>query len=1053
MGCMDNPTTTTARWTVEDYAEADIMYSGARKLSESAVAPLVAQARGYHTVTDHAGAKEVAGLIYTAKGHQAAARRLATMTNNGSDFMVMPWHNVGDVMRDGVETRSTSTQVRPAIPLEGADGKKRKYETLAGHGSIVDMHPALSAAWVHSSPRTLVTEGIIKGDSVLTAQLLEAGITADELAANKALDKTAARVVLAALLERIPAPDRVPVLSFIGVGNWKHNPEWNAINLRDRKVMIAFDGDIATKRQVWRQANQVFEFLEESKHAIPQLLDLGGLTAQQFILNAGFDQNRKLGIDDFLAEVGTWADALKLVERSLPPEPEPDEAEEKGWRPDDWRISASGTEADWYREAGSGDARIREWVSGAVRMGGRVKSLSTLRTATDPDVEDGTAHPGTVVRSGGGEVDIEVKWEDDHGDVQVGHIRGPELLLSTLPAEWAKIPGTEIDTAVLRHPEWPPRNKKGEGWSAAVKAHRANDAEVSEGWDTMGYVPTLSGHPVYIVGDKVLGATQDDEKQNLPGVTEESLAKSSSYGVNDMWGPLVWAKGDLDAYRKQVAQDLREVVEAFTNGKAWRNPVIGPILLACGLRPTAPSSTGIQLFLSGGPGSGKSWMASFMMGLWQARPGVWNETNLPGSANDTQAAIEYARARTVIWVVDDLAPAASRQENERRESAVDDSIRAGFNRSGKRRSSAEGKQQKVSIPRALTVYTAENQRDNLSIRQRAIDIRLQRGDVINEGASHIARLTRREDNPMPRLTAAMIRFWLNVDLNETPLPDMRAVYIDDLDLNKWSDKHQLARRIIERSKKDIQDLLSKHYNLSEGESSRRASVFSELLFTLDVLYSLGSWAGLDDSDPVLERLLGDPGDEDSVHGAIVAYAAEDLREFRAKSNSRNLLEALRNAMQQGAAHLENPVTPGLPPFPETHWNATNLNRALGWTYDAARGAWIPRGKPIGFAGQPEGGEPHEWVAAFNPQNAFNLAQASFPNLVPHGQKSSSSWGQVWEDEGGAMVSPRYSRPADRGLTVKVRIGNDARNRPRGIPVRLSELLDGGESDIVRGDED
>ncbi|MBN9214120.1 MAG: hypothetical protein J0J04_04765 [Microbacterium sp.] len=1044
---MDNPTTTT-RWTVDDYADAGIIYSGARKLGDSAVAPLVAQARGYYTVMDHTGAKEVAGLIYTTKGHAAAAKRLATMTNNGNDFMVIPWHSAGDVLREGVSARSASTQVRPSSPLDAGDGKVAKYETLPGHPSVIDLHPSVAAPWFNGASRLLITEGVLKGDSVLTAQLLQAGITREELAAKKDLDKAGARHLLAALLDRVPQIDRVPVLSLIGVGNWRQNPEWNSMNIRDRKVLVAFDGDVATKRAVWQQAEKMFLFLEDSKKAIPQLLDLGGLNARQFLVNAGFDESKKVGIDDFLAEVGTWSDALKLIEPTLPAEPKAAEDEESEWRPGDWRINQDGISADRFKQVGVGDNAYFMWERNAVRLGGRLKSNTSLRTATDADVEDGLAHPGTVVRSGAGEVVYEISWCDKHGIEHTRNVRGSQALLNQLPSEWYKTEGTEIDSLLAEHPDWPPRREKGEGWLAAVKDHRSEETDRSEGWDTMGWVPSASGHPVYIVGGNVLAQTEEEQKANLPGVTEETLAKSSFYGVNDSYGRLVEGKDDLGAWRSQVAGVLREVVDAFTDGAAHRNPVVGPILLACGLRPTAPTSTSVQLFLSGGPGSGKSWFASFMMGFWQSRPGVWNETHLPGSANDTVAAIEYARARTPFWVIDDLAPGASRQESERMESAIDNSIRQGFNRSGKRRSSAEGKQQKVSVPRALTVYTAENQRDNLSIRQRSIDIRFQKGDVLNDGAKRIQALTKRHDNPMAQLTAAMIRFWLNVPIEETPLPDMRAIDLDDLDLNTWAGKHQLALRIIARSKSDIQDLLSKQYGLSESESARRAGVFSELLFTLDVLFSLGVWAGIDPDDEVLARLAGNPDEAESLHGALVAYAAEDLREFRTKSNSRSLLEAIKNALQQGEAHLANPVAAGEPPVPATHWNAQALNQALGWTYDSTRGAWMPKGKPIGFAGQPDVSKPEEWIAALNTTNAFALAQRHYPNLVPHGQKAVASWNQVWEDENGTLVSPRYTRPTDRGVGLKVKLGDGAGARLRGIPVQLAVLLDGGESDLV-----
>lgn len=1038
---MSTPTST--KWARDEYAAADIIFSGSEKLASSAVAPLVAQARGCFTVTDAVGAKKVADLIYTTKGRKPLQDRLIMMTNNGGDFLTIPWHTAGDVIREGIDAVSQSTQVRPRTPLETRDGSKPKYETLAGHPSVIDLHPATPSGWLSTASRVLITEGVLKGDAVLSAQLLAAGVDPAKLAAIEGASTKEARTQLAALLEKVPAVDRVPVLSLIGVGNWHSNPEWNTLNLKDKQVLVAFDGDLRSNKMVWRQASRMFEFLSETKKATPKLLDLGGLGAQQFALNAEVDTSMKLGIDDFLAQVGTWNDALKLIDDTLPAEPAGD-SENAEYRNGDWRIADDDVSADKFVRTGTGFEAQAYWERGAVRLGGHVKSVSTLRTASDPDIEDGTAHPGTVTKSGDGEVTIEIRWVDEDGKTRSGLVKGPTILLSLPPSEWAKREGVELDTFLAAHPEWPPRGVKGDGWFSAVKANGAADIVYSEGWDTMGFVPTQSGHPVYVVGDTVIGATVEDERTNHRGVTEESLAKASFFGVKDIWRGADGAH-DRAAYKRAIKKDVLEVLDAFTDGNAWRNPVVGPLLLASALRPTAPTSNGIQVFLSGGPGSGKSWSASFMMGFWQARPGAWNETHLPGSANDTVAAIEYARARTPIWVIDDLAPGTSRQEAERQEAAIDASIRAGYNGSGKRRSSAEGKQQRVSVPRALTVYTAENQRENLSIRQRSVDIRFEKGDILNDGALRIAGLTKRADNPMSRVTAAMIRLWTNVDLNDTQLPLMRAIDTDDLDLSEWAGKHQLARRSLARITSDIQDLLRDTYMLSESESSRRSRVFAQLLFTLDVIYALGIWAGISPRDPILARLGGDPDDEESIHGALVKYAAADLAEFRTKSNSRNLIEALRNILQLGIAHLQNPVAAGDRPIPADHPNSDALNQALGWQLDPRSDVWVPRGSPIGFAGFPEGSEKHQWVALLNSQTAFALAQRQFPNLVPNGQKASSSWTQVWTDENGALIDERYTRPVGRELTAKVRLGKDS--RLRGIPVKLAALLDDGHADL------
>lgn len=1043
---MDTPTT-TAHWKTEDYAPAGVKFSGAGKLADSAIAPLVAQARGYHSVDDHAGANLIAGKIYSTKGIAGIKRRLQTMTNNGNDFTVIPWFSVSDVFTREANAISSATQVRPSVALEDADGKKRKYETLSGHVLPIDTHPSMTEGWFNTARRVLFTEGVLKGDSALTAQLLAAGVAVSELAANESYTVEAARALLTGLLTRIPERDRVAILEFAGVANWHSKTEWNVMDLRDREILLAFDGDLRTNRQVWRQANSLFDMFAETKKATPKLLDLGGAEAYQALLNAGHPE-MKVGLDDYLSKIGPWKDVLRFVEDTLPAEPAGDEFDDVQWRVGDWRISRDGCEADQFQKFGAGEMVTKEWVRGVIRMGGRIISNTTLRTATDPNVEVGIATDSTVITSGKGEVVIELKWRDILTDeVKTGYVKGPQLLLSTLPSEWARIEGVHIDSAITLHPEWPPRGQgKAEGWVAAVKANQAEHVVTQEGWDTMGYVPTTSGHPVFVIGESVLGSTVDDEKSNHPGVNEESLPKASFYGVKDTFNQLVVENGDMAAWKAQIAADFRQVVEKFTNGKVWRNAAVAPIILACALRPTIPTATSLQVMLTGAPGTGKSWGASFMMGFYQAHPGAWSETHLPGSANDTGAAIEYARARTPLWVVDDVAPGSNKQEAERIGSTIDNTIRSGFNGTGKRRSSADGKQQKVSMPRALTVYTAENPSEVQSIRQRTVELRFKRSDTLDEGAGalEIAAMTRDPENPMSRLTAAMIRFWLNIPLGETVLPFMRAVNLDGMDLTKWSGKHQLTQKLREAGHADLTELLQALYQVKSDESARRARVFTELLLTLDVLYALGVWAGIPADDPVLRRLEGDPADPETLHGAIVKYAADDVRDFRSASNSRSLLEAIRHLFSAGYAHLANPVDPGMPPVPLNHWNANMLNRALGWAYDTARGAWIPKGTEIGEAGQPADAKDGEWIAAMNSQTSFAMAQRHFPGMVPHGQKSAASWSQVWGDEGGVLVSDRYKLSERGGLTVKVRMGNAAAGgadaRTRGVPVRLDMLL-------------
>jgi hypothetical protein len=1048
-----------SRWDIEDYA-AVVTFSGAEKLADSQVAPLVAQARGYSTVTDDEGARAVAKATYTAEERKVTTR-LKSMVKGGNDFMVIPWFRASTVIRDGANAQSSTTQVRPAEPLPNAKGKPAKYEMLSGHSSAVDVNPGTPAEWFEKATRFLVTEGCLKGDAAVSAQLLAAGFTHSELAAVGGATAEDARARLQTLMLRVPVRDRIPVLSFIGVGNWHHNPEWNSIVFRDRDVLIAFDGDLRDNRMVWGQTDKMWKFVEEAKSGTPKLLDLGGPNAEKDKAVAGYPAGKKVGLDDYLSYVGSWADLLKLVEDNLPQQPEKADADAK---PGEFRVSADGMSVLEYVKQESSEAFggvSYSWET-RVPIGGRVKLVTSLRTLTDVEVRDGFIRPGAVIDSPRGECTIELTWTDDlTGEPVTREVVGPHVIMETPPAEWTRR-GARVHRDIRRHPAWPPRNKAGDGFLSAIKAHKIAEQDLLDGWDTMGYVPSTSGNPVFVVGEQALGASREDEKENRPGVTEEIMPMATKYGVNDTyWG--FYDDNDIEGWKAQIREDIRTVGDAFITDPAWRLPAVGPTVLACALRPTAPGRTSINLYITGAPGTGKTHMASFIMSFWGCRPGTWTVTGLPGSANDTPAAREHTVARTPLHVIDDLAPNVSRQVSERQESGVDEAIRSGFNGHPKRRGTADGDQRQVSHPRALVVYTAENQRDTLSIRQRMIGIHLASKRDINSSPvdrpKYIEDLGKRPDNPLARLTAAMIRFWLNVDVAQTPLPMLRRDAQPE-NLDTWKGKHEFAQNAISATKVLIQKQLKARYGIDHGTSARRAGMFAELFFTLDVIQALGLWAGLPASDPAMKPFFAGPNDIGQLRGAMIDLAAQDLNEFRASSNSRNLLEAIRNLLAAGRAHLEHPTLSGSRPVLSGD-NADYYNRAAGWRVDPRSDQWVPNGIPIGHLGVPTDSEdPSDFVALLSSANAFNLAQREHPKLVPPGQKAGDTWNQVWEDEDGAMVHPGYKRPSSgREYTTKARLaGNTPPNdetapavpprvgRLRGVPVKFSEIVPPPETD-------
>lgn len=1049
------------KWTPEDYIPG-VTLSGAHKLADSQVAPLVAQARGYQTVIDEDGAKTIAKMTYTAS-ERSLTSQLKLMVRGGNDFLYIPWFSFGAVLRDGAAVVSGTTQVRPSTPIAGKDGKPRKYLNASGHSSVIDTHPATPAEWISKSPRVLITEGVIKGDAALTAQLLAAGIKRSELAATANADPVAARRILQELMLRVPASDRVPILSMIGVANWHQNPEWNSLSLRDRDVLVAFDGDLRQNRMVWDQAERMWRFIDESKKGNPKLLDLGGPDAEKDRIIAGADPEMKIGIDDYLSHIGSWPDLLRLVDDNLPPAPEKTDADAV---PGEFRVTPDGTAVQEYvkhedNSVFGGGGPSYSWME-RVSIGGRVKSIASLRMLTDVSVRDGYVRPGAVVNSPRGHCVIELTWKDPvSGQEVTREVTGPHAILGHSPAEWGR-QGAVIHTDILRHPAWPPRDKVGNGFLSAIKAHRAEEQELLDGWDTMGWVPTQSGTPVYVIGEQSLGASREDERDNRPGVTEESMPMASNYGVRDTyWG--FFDDNDIDGWKAQIREDVRTAMTCFIVDPAWNQPAVGATALGCALRPTIPGRTKTSLFLSGAPHAGKSFLASFIMSFMGREGGIWTEHNLPGQASDTAVAMEHSRARTPLYVIDDLAPNSSRLAAEKMESVIEGAIRSGHNGAGKRRGTADGEQRAVSHPRALVIFTAENRMDGLSILQRTISVHLNADSkrTDRDRALEVASIARSEQNPFARLTAAMIRFWLNIDIEDTVLPMLRRdVHYDAL--HTWKDKHDFAESSIKAAQLLIQTQLQERYGITSSSSARRAGMFAELFFTLDVLQALALWAGVDPQDPAMKPFFAKNDEIGTLRGAMIDLAAQDLREFRSRSNSRNLIEAIRNLLEAGRAHLEHPTMSGARPV-QSGENSDYWNKAAGWRFDPRSDQWVPCGIPIGYLGVPSDSEDDDsMVALLSTANAFNLAQREHPTLVPPGQKAGDTWGQVWEDEDGALVHPRYQRPSNgREYSVKARlIGNvvtdedgDASTplparveRLRGVPVLFSAMVPSPDGD-------
>ncbi len=149
-------------------------------------------------------------------------------------------------------------QARPDTPRI-KDGRPIKYETPRGSRMVLDVHPAARAALANPDTPLLVTEGIKKGDC-----LVSHGCCA---------------------------------VAILGVWNWRGTnelggktslPDWEVVALNGRQVYVIFDSDVMLKPQVQAALARLKPFLESRG-------------ARVLLIYLPVDPSgRKTGVDDYL---------------------------------------------------------------------------------------------------------------------------------------------------------------------------------------------------------------------------------------------------------------------------------------------------------------------------------------------------------------------------------------------------------------------------------------------------------------------------------------------------------------------------------------------------------------------------------------------------------------------------------------------------------------------------------------------------------------------------------------------------------------------------------
>jgi hypothetical protein len=1005
-------------WGPDDYAP-HIRYSGANKLANSGVAPLVAAARGYMTLETEA-VPNFAERNSLGNRNNKRHAQLLNVTKRG-ETMVLLWYRADQVAESHSEGRTpvfTTMQLRPSAPNTNAAGKLIKYENLVGSESVIDSNPATPTEWYNSAPKVLITEGVMKGDSALSALLRANGITDEELAITRETSRTSAIAKLHELMLRVPPVNRVLTLSLVGVGNWKNNDVWISLKLADRELMLAFDGDIDSNWNVWNQADKLWAFAV-SKKAVVKLVDLKLSLDDELRQVVASDGGKvaKVGLDDYLAQHGTWPEILGRMRTELPDAPlRSRNSAEIGA----WKVSVDGTSVQEFASipaldgspSGAADWKVQ------VNIGGRVIAVETHRAPSMQEVKtarfgSGLEEEDIPMRS---TCKIELSWLNDDMTVETAIVTGPSTLLMYAPAEWDKRKA-DIPNNLLLHPEWPP--EKGMKWLSAIKDNNDVPVEQKVSWTTMGWVPVEDSSVCsFIAGRTIISPTEEDQAKTVAGVDDRVLPGSSLFSLPDT--PTVMT----EAWKKQVRIDLKAIREYYIDLAPWSNVNVAAVVLAAGLRPAVPVDCTTCIWVQGPPGQGKSWTVAQILSFHQ-KQATWTNKKLPGSMKDTATGVEQAISQANIWVMDDLAPSPDKRMNDMEQAKIGDIIRSVYNKSSKRRSGVDLKAREVFVPHALLVVTAENEHTINSVRDRTVILNLDKNSLRSDGVRKTMEVFRDHNRAPGRLTAAsaqafqhfaVMNGWTTMleAITGVEKPDGDESETTEEDFSMKAQYTAIAQRVISEVK------------VGGKSDARHVEMAVDLMLGLAPLAVL---AGLVQDAEMLA--LMDTEREDCLPARVAHVLATSFQSQGEATPGRAVIEAIRNLIAAGGAHILNGSDPGLPPLANGDYIG---NRALGWQVDG-QDKPRPLGVAIGaLSAASRGGEMD--CIMLNPTNAFDAAQKRYPTTLPPGTSAATSFGSLWNE---GLIHDRFLLKGRDGTRHGI-VFNLGGRSARVVPIHIDKIM-------------
>ena len=926
----------------------------ALKLATSAIAPLVATARGYHAYNDPTETRHVQKM-YGVDGRSKDGAYIKNALQE-SDLLFMPWYTINDVLKhhEGHPLAHTMSQIRPGKPTTDKTGRARKYLMPKGSKTIIGLHPATPTSLITNPDTILITEGLLKADAALSGYLIDCGVPLDELTApttddGKHLTQQQAITKLSNLIDTYctttnpdgtPTHRRIMILSLVGVGTWHKNAtEWNSTPLNGRDAWVAFDGDIAENPNVWVQAKRLTDFLATR-----------GTTTIDFIVPTTPDgEHNKLGIDDYLALYGDFNTLTNQRLTQLPPQP-PGRNEDLDGK---IRLNTTGTEVIKYEKTTSADGVEHITPRTLVEYGGRITSVVTRRQVTDTEARTGTFGAGverlnTPMKK---YVNIDVSWHPrnydgtiDTNDIHHGTIIADEKILNYTPDAWARH-GANIDTNILLQPDWPPRH--GREFATAMREasiygeHKYHD--LTE-WLQMGWVPQEDGDPVFIVGDQIVareGNELTETSSSRPGLPNNPSygPMSSRFGFGDFENKGQWehrGHPDGDAYRQYARNVFTQVIHTYLQNGVWpdknspRTPDgtppasgIAPLVVGAGLRPCIPLKDSLSVYFSGTAGSGKSWSAAAIIAFWQREPGSFGHQKLPGSANDTFAYTEDMIHHFPLWVIDDLAPTPDKLKAQGDIDKMEKIVRSKHNANPRGRAKAGDDgitPQDAKEPRALLIITAENDLSTDSAMQRTLPIPLRSGGLGDRKATQDL-VNMREKTTLPSELSAIV-----------------VKYIQwQIECNGWEETvaHFLHQRDLATQR--YVNFITSRTGGQARNPERAAHIVADVIIALELLGRIAMELDLDED--IIELF-----DTENVPRQIEKLIGEVQKENKYRARGWNFIDLINRALLAGHCYVVDHDEPNIPPIID---GDKSVCLKLGWAPKGSDGAFRPSGACVG----------------------------------------------------------------------------------------------------------